>query len=381
MFRQVCTIEPSLFNRRPIEGRHLHHFHFKFIKVETKFKNCNFKFKKLKSKFKNRNFKFNKVKTNFKNRNFKLKKLKTKFKNRNFKFKKVKSKFKNRNFKFKKLKTKFKNRNFKFKKVKSKFKNRPFFNHRPIEGRHLVVCCNSGKNQRGIRRFNAICSVTILILAILSYVYKKIAHLMPFFFYKRVTFVASKLSARGQFIFCLWSMCTTFSHNFKNINQNGQNQSCDTIALKRLIVLIYRKRRRKKMRLTKSTTIHQTLALSAANPATENATSAFTATIGRTSRADSSVTTTASTPPWNKGLTSAPTVITLPPRNLRWRATFSRNTLAKALSSAASAIILAPRNATSTPTRNDATRPCGRTSARSATSAPCTKAASRNTSG
>ena len=28
-------------------------------------------------------------------------------------------------------------------------------------------------------------------------------------------------------------MCTTFSHNFKDITQNGQNQSCDTIALKR----------------------------------------------------------------------------------------------------------------------------------------------------
>ena len=52
------------------------------------------------------------------------------------------------------------------------------------------------------------------------------------FFDKNVTFEASKLSARGQFIFCLWSMCTTFSHKFKNITQNGQNQSCDTIALK-----------------------------------------------------------------------------------------------------------------------------------------------------
>ena len=31
-------------------------------------------------------------------------------------------------------------------------------------------------------------------------------------------------------------MCTTFSHNFKNIIQNGQNQSCDTIALNRRIV-------------------------------------------------------------------------------------------------------------------------------------------------
>ena len=28
-------------------------------------------------------------------------------------------------------------------------------------------------------------------------------------------------------------MCTTFSHKYKNITQNGQNQSCDTIALKR----------------------------------------------------------------------------------------------------------------------------------------------------
>ena len=56
------------------------------------------------------------------------------------------------------------------------------------------------------------------------------------YFGKNVTFVASKLSARGQFIFCLWSMCMTFSHNFKNITQNGQNQSCDTIALKRRIV-------------------------------------------------------------------------------------------------------------------------------------------------
>ena len=59
------------------------------------------------------------------------------------------------------------------------------------------------------------------------------------FFEKIVTFVASKLSARGQFIFCLWSMCTTFSHNFKNITQNGQNHSCDTIALKRRIRLGY----------------------------------------------------------------------------------------------------------------------------------------------
>ena len=53
------------------------------------------------------------------------------------------------------------------------------------------------------------------------------------FFDKNVIFVASKLSPRGQFIFCLCSMCTTFNHNFKNISQNGQNQSCDTIALKR----------------------------------------------------------------------------------------------------------------------------------------------------
>ena len=28
-------------------------------------------------------------------------------------------------------------------------------------------------------------------------------------------------------------MCTTFSHTFKNITQNGQNHSCDTIVLKR----------------------------------------------------------------------------------------------------------------------------------------------------
>ena len=59
------------------------------------------------------------------------------------------------------------------------------------------------------------------------------------FFGKNVTFVASKLSARGQFIFCLWSMSTTFSHNFKNITQNGQNHSCDTIALKRRYVHTY----------------------------------------------------------------------------------------------------------------------------------------------
>ena len=31
-------------------------------------------------------------------------------------------------------------------------------------------------------------------------------------------------------------MCTTFSHNFKNIIQEGQNHSCDTIALKRRII-------------------------------------------------------------------------------------------------------------------------------------------------
>ena len=55
------------------------------------------------------------------------------------------------------------------------------------------------------------------------------------FFGKNVTFVASKLlSARGQFIFCLWSMCTTFSLNFKKITQNFQNHSCDTIALKHI---------------------------------------------------------------------------------------------------------------------------------------------------
>ena len=80
-------------------------------------------------------------------------------------------------------------------------------------------------------------SVTTPILSILSYLYKKIAHLMPFFG-KNVTFVASKLSARGRFIFCLWSMFTTFTHNFKNITQNGQNQSCDTIALKRRYIYI-----------------------------------------------------------------------------------------------------------------------------------------------
>ena len=32
-------------------------------------------------------------------------------------------------------------------------------------------------------------------------------------------------------------MCTTLSHNLKNITQNGQNQSCDTIALKRRTLL------------------------------------------------------------------------------------------------------------------------------------------------
>ena len=32
-------------------------------------------------------------------------------------------------------------------------------------------------------------------------------------------------------------MCMSFSHNFRNITQNGQNQSCDTIALKRRHVL------------------------------------------------------------------------------------------------------------------------------------------------
>ena len=31
-------------------------------------------------------------------------------------------------------------------------------------------------------------------------------------------------------------MCTTLSHNFKNITQKGQNHSCDTIALKRRYV-------------------------------------------------------------------------------------------------------------------------------------------------
>ena len=58
------------------------------------------------------------------------------------------------------------------------------------------------------------------------------------FFDKNILFVASKLSARGQFIFCLGSMCMTFSHNFKSITQNGQNHSCDTIALKRRITLV-----------------------------------------------------------------------------------------------------------------------------------------------
>ena len=53
------------------------------------------------------------------------------------------------------------------------------------------------------------------------------------FFGKNVTFVASKLSARGQFIFYLWSMSRSFSHNFINTNQHCQNQSCDTIASKR----------------------------------------------------------------------------------------------------------------------------------------------------
>ena len=56
-------------------------------------------------------------------------------------------------------------------------------------------------------------------------------------FGKNLTFLASKLSTRGQFIFCLWSVCVTFSHNFKNITQNGQNHSIKrhtcTIALKR----------------------------------------------------------------------------------------------------------------------------------------------------
>ena len=52
------------------------------------------------------------------------------------------------------------------------------------------------------------------------------------FFLIKTSFL-SRLSAIGQFIFCLWSMCTTFSHNSKNITQNGQNQNCDAIALKR----------------------------------------------------------------------------------------------------------------------------------------------------
>ena len=34
-------------------------------------------------------------------------------------------------------------------------------------------------------------------------------------------------------------MCTTFSHNFKNITQKGQNHSCDTIALKRRYIAPY----------------------------------------------------------------------------------------------------------------------------------------------
>ena len=56
------------------------------------------------------------------------------------------------------------------------------------------------------------------------------------FFGKNVTFVASKLSARGRFIFCLWSMCTTFSHKFKTITQNDQNHSCDTIARRHVAI-------------------------------------------------------------------------------------------------------------------------------------------------
>ena len=65
------------------------------------------------------------------------------------------------------------------------------------------------------RRFNAIVSqVTTPILAIFSYLYKKIAHLMPNFFYKDVIFVASKLSDRGKFIICFWSMCMTFKSQF-----------------------------------------------------------------------------------------------------------------------------------------------------------------------
>ena len=35
-------------------------------------------------------------------------------------------------------------------------------------------------------------------------------------------------------------MCRSFSHNFKNITQKCQNQSCDTIALKRRIILLWR---------------------------------------------------------------------------------------------------------------------------------------------
>ena len=69
-------------------------------------------------------------------------------------------------------------------------------------------------------------------------IYTRRLHIWCHFFGKNVIFVASKLSARGRFIFCLWSMFTTFSHNFKNITQNGQNQSCDTIALKRRYIYI-----------------------------------------------------------------------------------------------------------------------------------------------
>ena len=103
-FLNIIILYSSLWNNNLetiyiqliVQNNHieLHHFHFKFKKVKTKFKNRNFKFKKLKSKFKNHNFKFKKLKSKFKNRNFKFKKLKSKFKNRNFKFKKVKSKFK-----------------------------------------------------------------------------------------------------------------------------------------------------------------------------------------------------------------------------------------------------------------------------------------------
>ena len=45
-------------------------------------------------------------------------------------------------------------------------------------------------------------SVTTPILAILRYLYKKIAHLMPIFFGKNVNLYF----AFGQFIFCLWSI-------------------------------------------------------------------------------------------------------------------------------------------------------------------------------